>query len=231
MAGVAHHRPSGLDDQPRMPAAEMIIKRAEDGVPVRVQPGCPPSCPAGRPPPRSSSQGRRPATRTSSKISAAAWMGASQAPGSHCWEPTWNVTPAGRSPRADPCLQQPDHLSCGTAELARQRPVRSGAGRGQTDEDRRARRRLGELVDLGRTVGHEELDAVTVRIVDVGAPLHRMRIDHLADIGTGLQTQVEFRRAGHVESAAGPDELAHQVRMGIGLHRIVHRPRSRKRPR
>ena len=50
-----------------------------------------------------------------------------------------------------------------------------------------------------------------------------MPIDHLADVGTGLQTQVEFRRAGHVEPAAGPDGSAHQVRMGIGLDRIVHR--------
>ena len=36
--------------------------------------------------------------RTSSKISAAAWMGAAQAPGLHRWEPTWKVTPAATEP-------------------------------------------------------------------------------------------------------------------------------------
>ena len=59
----------------------------------------PPSNAAGKPPPRSSSHGRMPCARTASNTRAAERIGGPHACGSRCWDPTWNETPAGSSPR------------------------------------------------------------------------------------------------------------------------------------
>ena len=55
---------------------------------------------AGKPPPRSSSHGRIPSRRSARNTRADASIGAAQAAGSRCCEPTWKAVPATSRPRA-----------------------------------------------------------------------------------------------------------------------------------
>src|SRR6201991_2034225 len=86
------------------------------------------------------------------------------------------------------------------AELARQRPLRPDAVGEDAAEDARARRRAGDLLDLGLAVDREEADAERVGARDVSLLLDRVAERDAIRRGASGQRHLDLDHGRRVEA-------------------------------
>ena len=108
------------------------------------------------------------------------------------------------------------------AELARQRPFRPDAVGEDAAEHAAARRRAGDLLDLGLAIDREEAHAERIGARDVALLLDRVAVGDAVGAWRRPRAPSRSRDRGGVEAGAEPGQQRQHLRRRVGLHGVEH---------
>jgi hypothetical protein len=109
-----------------------------------------------------------------------------------------------------------------TAELARQRPFRARSVAVDAADDAGARRRAGDLLDLGFAVGRVQRHPEPKGGRDLGLFLDGIAVRDALRQGAGGEHRLRLAHRGDIEAGAELDQQLEDVGRRIGLHGVEH---------
>ena len=125
-------------------------------------------------------------------------------------------------PRLEGVLEHVDGHGRLAAELARQRPFGSDAIGEDAAEHAAARRRAGDLLDLGLAIDRVEANAERVGAGDVALLLDRIAVADAVGRGAGGEHHLDLGDRSGVEAGAELGQQRQHFRRRVRLHGVEH---------